>query len=186
MNNFLQVYTSMEGRISRKTWWLATIALIVVVLIIEFVILAPLGFGPVPNVAALSVGDGAAASSAMLDSIHRAGWVGLIVSIVFGYPVLAIGVKRRHDRGNSGLDVRIFYGVTILLNLVQALGLGTTMTDIGNGLTIPTPSLPFTVISFLVGIFAIYLLVVLGFLKGTTGGNQYGPDPLLAGAPAAA
>ena len=27
-------------------------------------------------------------------------------------------------------------------------------------------------------IFAIYLLVVLGFLKGSDGANQYGPDPL--------
>jgi hypothetical protein len=27
---------------------------------------------------------------------------------------------------------------------------------------------------------------VLGFLKGTTGSNQYGPDPLIVGAPAAA
>lgn len=27
-------------------------------------------------------------------------------------------------------------------------------------------------------VYAIYLLVVLGFLKGTAGPNNYGPDPL--------
>jgi uncharacterized membrane protein YhaH (DUF805 family) len=33
-------------------------------------------------------------------------------------------------------------------------------------------------LSLVVGVFAIYLLVVLGFLRGTVGPNQYGPDPL--------
>jgi len=32
----------------------------------------------------------------------------------------------------------------------------------------------------------IWSLVETGFLKGTTGSNQYGPDPLIVGAPAAA
>ena len=186
MGNFLQLYRSMDGRIGRKTWWLATIALVVVVLILEFVILTPLGLGPMPNLAAAASGDPAAASAAALDSLHRAGWVGLVMSIIFGLPILAIGVKRRHDRDNSGLDVKIFYGLSLLLNLVQALGLGTSMMDLGNGVSVPTPSLPFSILSFLIGIFAIYLLVVLGFLKGTTGANQYGPDPLLVGAAAAA
>jgi len=33
-------------------------------------------------------------------------------------------------------------------------------------------------LGIIVGIYAIYLLVVLGFLKGTSGPNNYGPDPL--------
>lgn len=32
--------------------------------------------------------------------------------------------------------------------------------------------------SLVILVWGIYLLVVLGFLKGTTGPNQYGPDPL--------
>jgi uncharacterized membrane protein YhaH (DUF805 family) len=33
-------------------------------------------------------------------------------------------------------------------------------------------------LSVIVGIFGLYMLVVLGFLKGTAGPNNYGPDPL--------
>jgi uncharacterized membrane protein YhaH (DUF805 family) len=73
-----------------------------------------------------------------------------------------------------------------LVNLSGALGIGYTMMDVGNGITIPTPSLPLTGINVLHGLFGLYLLVVLGFLKGTTGSNQYGPDPLIVGATAAA
>jgi uncharacterized membrane protein YhaH (DUF805 family) len=184
MNNFLQNYMSFDGRISRKTWWLASIALAVVVVIIEFIIQAILG-GTTNIAAAVTSSDPAAASAAIADGIKKAAWVGLIVTIVFGYPILALGIKRRHDRDNSGLDVKIIYGVAVLVNLLQALGLGMSTMDV-NGVAIPTPSLPFTVISFLLGIAGIYLLVVLGFLRGTTGANQYGPDPLLAASPAAA
>jgi uncharacterized membrane protein YhaH (DUF805 family) len=34
------------------------------------------------------------------------------------------------------------------------------------------------ILGIVVGIFALYLLVVLGFLRGTPGPNQYGPDPV--------
>ena len=39
---------------------------------------------------------------------------------------------------------------------------------------------------YAIGIFALYLLVVMGFLRGTPGPNQYGPDPLAGSAPATA
>ena len=37
------------------------------------------------------------------------------------------------------------------------------------------------IIGGIFGIYAIYMLVVLGFLKGTSGPNNYGPDPLQQG-----
>jgi uncharacterized membrane protein YhaH (DUF805 family) len=182
----MQLFTSQEGRIGRKTWWLATIGLAVVILIIDFVILPVVGLSAVPNMAGLQAGDATAASTAIADAIHRAQWVGLVIYVIFGWPVICIGVKRRHDKDNSGLDVMIFYGIAIVLNIVEALGIGYTTMDAGNGVSFPAPSMPLTIISLLLGIYAIYLLVVLGFLKGTTGANQYGPDPLLAGATVAA
>jgi uncharacterized membrane protein YhaH (DUF805 family) len=178
MDNIISLYTSMDGRIGRRTWWLATIGLAVVIMILEFVILTPLGFGPLPNMAALTSGDAAAASAAIADSVHKAAWVGLIVYIIVGWPIVALGLKRRHDKNNAGMDVIVFYVIALLISLISALGIGYSTVDAGNGLIIPTPSLPLTIINFLYGIYAIYLLVVLGFLKGTTGSNQYGPDPL--------
>ena len=43
-----------------------------------------------------------------------------------------------------------------------------------------------SVFSVVLFVYAIYMLVVTGFLRGTVGPNQYGPDPLGAAAPAAA
>ncbi|MNU10754.1 hypothetical protein D3C72_2580940 [compost metagenome] len=52
------------------------------------------------------------------------------------------------------------------------------MTDMGNGIVMPTPDMWMSVLYLLLGIFGIYMLVQLGFLKGTPGPNSYGPDPL--------
>src|SRR6185437_4437779 len=59
MGNVVQLYTSLNGRIGRRTWWLASIAMGVVILIIEFAILAPLGFSPMANLGAMQAGDAA-------------------------------------------------------------------------------------------------------------------------------
>jgi uncharacterized membrane protein YhaH (DUF805 family) len=63
------------------------------------------------------------------------------------------------------------------MQLVSALGIGMSTMDVG-GTPIPVPG-PITMgLSVIVGIFGLYMLVVLGFLKGTAGPNNYGPDPL--------
>jgi uncharacterized membrane protein YhaH (DUF805 family) len=89
-------------------------------------------------------------------------------------------VKRRHDRDNNGMDVIIYLVLSAIVLLIQALGIGYTMTEIpgATGLAIPQPSLPVSILSLVLGVYAIYLLVVCGFLRGTAGPNQYGPDPL--------
>lgn len=188
MENIIPLYTSLGGRIGRRTWWLASIGLVVVILIIEFLILAPLGFSYSPTLANLTAnaGDAAAASAALTASFHKGIWAALIVAIIFGLPIIALGVKRRHDRGNNGIDVMVFYAIVIVLDLLQALGLGYTTVEVASGISMPAPSMPLTIINLLVGIYAIYLLVVLGFLKGTPGANQYGPDPTGVGLAAAA
>jgi uncharacterized membrane protein YhaH (DUF805 family) len=71
----------------------------------------------------------------------------------------------------------VFYAIVIVLDLLQALGLGYTTLEVASGVSMPVPSMPLTIINMLVGIYGIYLLVVLGFLRGTPGANAYGPDP---------
>jgi uncharacterized membrane protein YhaH (DUF805 family) len=189
MDNLIPLYTSLNGRIGRKTWWLAGIALAVVILIVEFLILAPLGFSYSAGMASLTAantGDTAAASAALTGDFHKSIWAALIVTIIFGLPIVALGVKRRHDRGNNGIDIMVFYAIVIVLDLLQALGLGYTTLEVASGVSVPVPSMPLTIINVLIGIYGIYLLVVLGFLKGTPGANQYGPDPTGVGLAAAA
>ena len=68
-------------------------------------------------------------------------------------------------------------GTPWAVQLISALGIGMSTMDVG-GTSIPVPGPIVTGLGFIVGIYAIYLLVVLGFLKGTAGPNNYGPDPL--------
>lgn len=178
MDNIVQLYTSTQGRISRKTWWLGIIGLIVVNLIISFLIFPLVGLGG-PSVQALqeAANDPAALNALITGSMQAAGWGSLILFIIFAFPMYALHIKRRHDKDNNGLDVMIFMVVTALVFLAQAFGLAYTVTDM-NGVPMPTPTLIFGVLSFVLLVGSIYMVVVLGFLKGTTGANQYGPDPL--------
>jgi uncharacterized membrane protein YhaH (DUF805 family) len=82
----------------------------------------------------------------------------LIASVVSG---IAVGIKRLHDRDKSGWWLLLFYLAPGILD-----GIGRSIGDIGFVLS-------------LVGLaISIWAIVELGFLRGTTGPNQYGPDPL--------
>lgn len=189
MDNIVGLYTTTEGRISRKTWWLGIVILIVVNIAISLLILPLAGISMMPNFAAMMTPDGtvdsAAVSQTIIEGMQRAGWASLILFLIFAYPLYALGLKRRHDKDNNGLDLQIYMGATALLFLIQALGIGFDTMVVGE-ITIPTPSMWLGILNFAVGIFALYMLVVLGFLRGTAGPNQYGPDPVAGGAPAAA
>jgi uncharacterized membrane protein YhaH (DUF805 family) len=124
-------------------------------------------------------------SAASVAAVQASAWASLISFLILAYPGYAISVKRRHDRGNSGLDVLVYMAVTALLLLIQALGLGMTSMDV-EGVVMPVPSMPLTLAFTAIGIFAIYLLVALGFLRGTAGTNSHGADPLGGGSAVAA
>lgn len=187
MDSIIANFTTLEGRIGRQSWWIGVVILIVINIVISFLILPLAGFSMMPNFAALMADpnnvDAAAMAAAVTSAIRTAGWISLIMFLIFLYPSAALSIKRRHDKDNSGLDVWIYYGLTGLTLLVQALGLFTTVVEVMPGVPMAQPALPLVILQIVLGIYGIYLLVVLGFLKGTAGPNQYGPDPL--GGPAA-
>jgi uncharacterized membrane protein YhaH (DUF805 family) len=162
MNGLMSLYTTTEGRIGRGRWWLGVIVLAVIVIIVTWIIDAILGVNMMPNLAAAT---DPAAQTAMLAGLQKATWVSLVIAILAAYPNIALGVKRRHDRDNNGMDVTVFIIIEIIYVLLPAIGIG-----MGNVI--------FSVVGVIFLIFAIYMLVVLGFLRGTAGPNQYGPDPL--------
>lgn len=180
MDNIMRLYTTTEGRIGRQRWWIGVLILVVVNILISLVILPLVGVSMMPNMAAVMSPDGvdaAAVSQAIANGITRSAWASLVLFVIFAYPGYALSVKRRHDKDNNGMDVLIYMGLTFVVLLLQALGIGwETMTV--NGITFPTPSMWLNGLNLIVGIYAIYLLVMLGFLKGTTGENSFGPDPL--------
>lgn len=176
--DFQKLYLSTEGRIGRQSWWIGGIILAVINIIVSMILLPIIGLGA-PNMAVLmqSQGDPAAMNAAIAGAMQASAWGSLILFLIFAYPAYCLSLKRRHDKNNDGKDVIAYFVLTLILLLVQALGMGYSMTDVG-GVMMPMPSLLFSAIGLIVGIFGLYLLVVLGFLKGTEGDNAYGPDPL--------
>jgi uncharacterized membrane protein YhaH (DUF805 family) len=178
MDNIVALYTTTDGRISRKSWWLGLIGIIVVNIIISLLIFPIVGLGgPSPQAVMDASADPAALSALINGAMQTSGWASLILFLIFAFPMYALHIKRRHDRDNNGLDAIIFIALTAVLLLSQALGLAYTMGDMG-GVTVPVPTMLYSVLGVILFVYGIYMLVVLGFLKGTPGPNQYGPDPL--------
>jgi uncharacterized membrane protein YhaH (DUF805 family) len=92
-----------------------------------------------------------------------------IVDLAFTYPEFAIAAKRGQDRNMPLWLIGAFFAAGVLLDLLTVLDLaGTDEAPSAIALII---AVPFTVLG-------LVLLVELGFRKGTTGPNRYGPDPL--------
>jgi uncharacterized membrane protein YhaH (DUF805 family) len=86
--------------------------------------------------------------------------IAAIVFVAVTVSGVAVGLKRLHDRDMSGWWLLIFYLLPPVLDgLGRALGIPIIFSLAGSAIS-------------------IWALVVLGFLRGTSGANQYGPDPL--------
>ena len=104
------LFTSFEGRINRKPFWLSVLALVIVEWILMLVLGVALGtsmMGSIdPNMAPEEAA--AMATKGMIPI--------LIVGLVFLYPALAIYAKRWHDRGKSG-----WWTLIILVPLIGSI-----------------------------------------------------------------
>lgn len=154
MDNIKALLTTTDGRIGRQQWWIGIVVLIVISIVASIVL------------SILSFGNGTVMA-----------WFGVLINLALIWPSYCVGIKRRHDRDNNGTDLKILIAGSVLLNLLTATGIGSSMTDMG-GVMVPVPSIWLGALNLIFAIFAIYMLVQLGFLKGTTGPNSYGPDPL--------
>ena len=148
MNNLMANYTGFNGRLNRQAWWISAIILGVVSIVLSFIL-------------GLVIPSGGADFNSIMAA---AGWKGLIVWIIIGYPYLAITIKRRHDRNSNGYDAVGFWVLVLVYYIV--LGLGLSQSIIGS------------ILGLIFLIYGIYIFVVVGCLKGSAGPNQYGPDPL--------
>ena len=131
---------AFHGRIGRQTFWIALVLVLIANMLACYV--------------AQQIGG---------DKLNA------IVDLVFTYPEFAIAVKRGNDRNMPLWPIAIFFGGSVLLDLIAVLGLAGTSeqpSTLSYAITVP-----FTLLG-------IGLLVELGFRKGTAGPNPYGPDPL--------
>lgn len=147
------LFLSNTGRISRRTWWIGTLILALA--------------SAVLNILLLSLGLPGAAR-----------WGVLLVYILICYPALNLGLKRRHDREHAGQDYIVLLAGSVIFTILQTLGIGYTEVDLGNGFVGMSPDTVMSVAQLVFALFGLYMLVQLGFLRGTQGVNSYGPDPL--------
>jgi len=152
--SFFYLFFSLDGRISRKYFWLGLAALIAVSIFLTLIV------GILMGVKLEAFADSSNPQITLID---------LIVNLIVLYPNLAVTAKRLHDRGRSMLLGIILTVLSLSLSALELLGLSGTPEE---------PSMMLFIIAAPFAIIAIWLLIELGFLRGTKGENRYGPDPL--------
>ena len=149
-------FANFDGRISRKRFWLALIAIFVIQIVIAAI----------------------AAATAEQMANEAAGDMAMdIVLFIFLYPQFVISVKRGHDRNISTWVISAAY---ILLALFDTLRFAGWLRTNPNQNTFSTANLMSFAFIVIVGVVSLALLIELGFRRGTPGPNRYGPDPLAA------
>jgi uncharacterized membrane protein YhaH (DUF805 family) len=157
----LKRWLSFEGRISRQTWWLHYVLLLVLLNIgiaiagvILGLILTPI-FGVI------------------LATVIRA-LLTFAAGLVLMWPALAGNIKRLHDHNLSDWFA---IGFVAMVVGYQVLGVLTVILAVSGIFSFTLVQLLW-LLGLVVGVAALALLVFCGFIKGTAGPNRFGPDPL--------
>jgi len=149
--NWRTLAFSFRGRLNRAKYWL--------VLLIGMVISAVCVGVEGAYMSGLQMGIYGDASGGIIALIG----VMTIILLFVLWSSLAIGCKRLHDRNKSAVWLVLFWlAPSVLYAIGQSIG--------ANGAG--------AFVALVGAAIAIWGLVEIGFLKGTTGPNNFGPDPL--------
>jgi uncharacterized membrane protein YhaH (DUF805 family) len=148
--NWARLLLSSSGRIDRASWWIASCAL----LIAGAIVLKLIDVFDYDRLVA-------ATNTFLAVSI---GLILVILFVLLLYALLAVGVKRLHDRNKRGWWVFLFLLVPVLAFVIGALA-----PDLGAELTWSGIAI--------VAILGVWALIELGVLSGTAGPNRYGSAP---------
>jgi uncharacterized membrane protein YhaH (DUF805 family) len=170
--NFWSWMLALEGRISRRKWWLGVFILTLVVAA-AFVagVIAFNKFNAVHPEFLQHQNDVEWLKSAEAQPLvsRLLLWIvgPTLVLALAQWSLFALSVKRLHDRGLSSWLILVvvlpFFGVAAAPSLKEAFNLGDNVIVIA--LLLLTAS-------------AIWSVLQFGILKGETGPNEHGPDPL--------
>ncbi len=167
------LFFNFEGRISRKSWWIGQLVLMAVSLALALPLFWLFGVS--------------------IDfywndepSTPKTALVELIVFLVTLRPFLAIDIKRIHDRRRTAYLIVPMYLFELFMMAMDGLGknLFTSYLDPRTQDITNLPLLIMLTIALAVMVlYFIWMIIELGFLRGTKGDNKYGPDPLADSAP---
>jgi uncharacterized membrane protein YhaH (DUF805 family) len=158
---------SFKGRINRKPWWIAAIA----------VGLASGALTGILEFAAKS--SGSVVIDPDTNQIEPTGLFGaavFVVGLANTWINFALGVKRLHDRDRSGWWLVAQFAILVLAVVAVVGSIVAYQAQISNGLILIY--LIAAVLGIAALVISIWLFVEIGFLRGTQGPNRFGPDPL--------
>jgi uncharacterized membrane protein YhaH (DUF805 family) len=92
-----------------------------------------------------------------------------ITDLALLYPEFAVLTKRAHDRETPIWIVIAYLALSALLSVISFLGFDGPFNN---------PSTLYWIVVVPMWIAATYLIIDLGFRRGTRGPNGFGPDPL--------
>jgi uncharacterized membrane protein YhaH (DUF805 family) len=156
-HSFLHILFSFHGRISRQEYWVKGVLLggLLMGLLVVVALMIDLGLGNInPN-------------DASDHSVRGPIVTGFVMLFFLFWPNLAIQMKRWHDRDKSGWFVLIN-----VIPLVASLVISGLQDEPGTVVPIPITA-GVGILSLVCG---IWVLVELGFLRGTIGPNRFGAD----------
>lgn len=162
MRSFPHLFTEWQGRIKRSQFWLTVIGLVAAEIVLA-ILASLLGFAEKHTGTIVRTVDGTTHENSSFTSWTVAPSAMLVISVVLFVPTLAVMNKRRHDRGHSGIDATLIVIAGVVLQLLAVAGIDGGLVDLLG-------------LAYIIG--AIYLLIVIGFLRGTARPNQYGAPPL--------
>lgn len=159
---FVKVFLSPRGRISRRQFWLGHAAILGMTVVVSLV----LGF--VVGILSTFPGLGGLKS-----------WGPVLIGGAVGVLALAgeliLAVKRMHDRDASGLWVIALVAAAFAANLIVG------------GQHVYAGENPLTPLTAALSVFTLvmggWLVFELGFLRGSAGNNRFGADPATEAAP---
>jgi uncharacterized membrane protein YhaH (DUF805 family) len=161
---------SFQGRINRAKLW--AFILVGIAWEIIVVVIACFGF----NLSALSVQAGQHPDPAALFAGQKALIAGIAIAVLvvaYFWAGLAVAVKRLHDREKSAAWLLVFWVLPLVLEIV-----GFALSGVG-ALTNHASMTPLSTALFLGALaIVIWAFVELYCLRGTSGENRFGPDPL--------
>lgn len=150
----MELFTKFDGRISRKGFWMGFLGMLALSLI----------------------------AGTLMISVLPAGIMLTLVQIILSAGILyiwsAVLVKRLHDRNKpASLWLVIFLGPVVLYQIMSIFKIGYKPMELA-GTVFMVPGIAPLAVMWVSTAVGLWMVIELGFLKGTSGENRYGPDPL--------
>lgn len=152
---FLNFYFTPSGRIGRGKFWLGILGLTLIQMIFNLWLQTSMF-----NRDVLDGSTGALTKPALQ--------LALISNLIFLFPLFNVLAKRLHDR-NKGALLALPFLISSIAFIAAAVVYGIDTTQ---------PNMILGALATLNVLFFLWIVIELGCLKGTSGDNRYGPDPL--------